>query len=177
MALSFFDSQDSNTGNLPFLNEYKKENKKCVGKQYLVESFTRVSSGKGLLGKTENFTFFIWNNSKTAKLLIEALDYYVQNEGCMVFVIPTEGDKPGYRIAADTQQACTWFCMGNEYTTTEPEFICNDPDQNPFIPKMTAAQSTPTLSLVGDVGVDVSPGTNQGRKGGGRAAVSSAKSS
>lgn len=140
MALKFFEPEESNgTGSLEFLNDWLKENPKNKQKEFLITEIKRVQSNKGFLISTTHFNVFAWKNAKLTKMLIEALDHYVNTSkyGYELYIVLKSPTKPDYSIAADEETRITWFTSKNGYTTSEQNATSLeevDSDINPLIP-------------------------------------------
>lgn len=137
MALTFFESQEDNgTGELLFLNDWLKENPKTKEKIFEVTEFKAVKSGKGFMGITNSFQVFIWKNSKIAKMLVEAMNVWINIEpdtGYKVVIALEPKSKEGYKLGVDKDHKVTWFQMGNGYTTLELNAYSEESDLNPFL--------------------------------------------
>ena len=137
MGLTFFESnEDNGTGELLFLNDWLKENPKNKDKQFILWELKAVKSGKGFIGVTNSFQIFFWKNSKLAKMLVEAMNVWINLEpdtGYELVVVLDPKSKDGYRIAADKDKKVTWFQMGNGYTTSEGNAFSEETDLNPFL--------------------------------------------
>lgn len=140
MALKFFEPEDNNgTGSLEFLNDWLIENPKNKQKEFLITEIKRVQSNKGFLISTTHFNVFAWKNAKLTKMLIEALDHYVNVSrfGYELYVVLKTPTKADYSIAADEETKITWFSSKNGYTTSEQNATSQeiaDTDINPLIP-------------------------------------------
>ncbi len=140
MALKFFDSDESNgTGTLEFLNDWLVLNPKNKKKEFLITEVKRVQSNKGFLISTTEFNVFAWKNAKITKMLVEALDHYVNESkyGFELYIVLNSPTKSEYQIAADEDTKITWFTSKNGYTTSEQNAISLaevDTDINPLIP-------------------------------------------
>lgn len=137
MTISFFESnEDNGTGELLFLNDWLIENPKNKIQTFEVVEFKAVKSGKGFLGVTNQFQVFIWKNSKLAKMLVEALNVWINVEpdtGYKVILMLDSKSKDGYRLGVDKDIKVTWFHMGNGFTTMEQSAYSKETDLNPFL--------------------------------------------
>lgn len=139
MALKFFDADSSSNGNgqLSFLPDWLEENPKNKETQFLVTEIKRVQSGKGYMAITNKFAVFLWKNSKISKLLVEALEHWVENQntGYCLYVVLKDPKKPDYSLASDPDSQTTWFTSKNGYTTLEPDVSSQDQSgtENPFL--------------------------------------------
>ena len=140
MALKFFESEESNSnGSLDFLNDWLVENPKNKQKEFLITEVKRVQSNRGFIVSTEKFNCFLWKNAKLTKMLIEALDHYINEskfgfELYVVLKVPTKAD---FSIAANDETRITWFVSKNGYTTSEENAISQEEvvtTGNPLIP-------------------------------------------
>lgn len=140
MALKFFDTEsDNGTGSLEFLNDWLVENPKNKKTQFLITEIKRVQSGKGYIVSTTDFNVFAWKNAKITKMLLEALDAYVNKLkwGYELYIVLKSPTKADYMIAADEETKITWFSIKNGYTTSELSAISQeevDTENNPLIP-------------------------------------------
>ena len=139
MALKFFDEDQQSKGNgqLAFLNDWLEENPKNKETNFLITEIKRVQSGKGYMAITDKFAVFLWKNSKITKLLIEALEFWVENpdKGYGLFVVLKKPNKPDYVLASDTDLPTTWFTSKNGYTTTQDDAFLSieESSGNPFL--------------------------------------------
>lgn len=140
MALKFFEPEESNgTGSLDFLNDWLVENPKNKKTEFLITEVKRVQSNKGFICSTTDFNVFMWKNAKLTKMLIEALDHYVNESkyGFALYVVLKKPNKPEFSIAANDETKITWFTSKNGYTTSEENAISQeevDTTINPLIP-------------------------------------------
>jgi len=138
MPLTFFPENDSKgDGSKQFLNEWLEENKNNKQKEFEIIAFTRVKSGKGYLVETDCFLAFMWKNQSLTKMLLEALEVYVNepNKGRKLFVVLKNPKKQDFTLAADMDVEITWFNSGNGYTTLESDVsLQGDSTGNPLIP-------------------------------------------
>jgi hypothetical protein len=137
MALKFFDETPSNSGSLPFLDEFVKKAKNLKQKEYPVNEIRRVKSDKGYLVITEKFSCFLWKNAKETRQLLEALQFYIESgKGYQVVVFLPDVKKADFKMAVDFDVEVTWFTSKNGFTTTQEESASRDinPDKNPFLP-------------------------------------------
>jgi hypothetical protein len=143
MALKFFEPEEtSGNGSLEFLNDWLKENPKNKTREFLITEVKRVQSNKGFLISTTHFNVFAWKNAKLTKMLIEALDHYINESkyGYELYVVLKSPTKPDYSLAADEETKITWFTTKNGYTTSEQNATSLeevDTDTNPLIPSAT----------------------------------------
>lgn len=138
MALKFFDSESNSNGSLSFLKDWLEENPKNKETVFLVTEITRVQSGKGYLIKTNKFAVFAWAKSKTAKNLVEALDYYCSNpqSGYCLMVVLAKPNEDNYQLAVDDEKPTTWFSSKNGYTTSQPVYTSvEESSENPLLIK------------------------------------------
>lgn len=139
MALSFFEpKQDTGSGDTPFLNEWLENHPNNKKQQFLVREVIRVKSGKGYLVTTDDFSCFIWKNQALTKLLIEALEIWVNepDKGYAVYVYLKNPKKSDFTLGADKDEPVTWFNSKNGYTTTESGLASPDSvveGGNPFL--------------------------------------------
>jgi hypothetical protein len=140
MALSFF-APESSIGNdsKTFLDEWLTSNLKNRNTQFSITEIKRVQSGKGYLVETEEFLVFLWKNSAISKLLVEALEVYVNQpeKGRALFVVLPQKKVAGVKpqIAADLDVEQTWFTSKNGYTVMEPSVdLAEGISGNPLIP-------------------------------------------
>lgn len=137
MALTFFEvNEDSGTGELLFLNDWLKENPKNKTTIFEVTDIKAVKSGKGYIAITRSFQVFLWKNSKVTKMLVQALDVWINHEpdtGFQLLVVLDSGSKDGYKLAVDKDVKATWFQMGNGFTTTEQFAYSQETDLNIFL--------------------------------------------
>lgn len=122
MALKFFEPEESNSnGSLEFLNDWLVENPKNKKTEFLITEVKRVQSNKGFICSTTDFNVFMWKNAKLTKMLIEALDHYINESkfGYELYVVLKKPNKPEFSIAANDESKITWFMAKNGYTTLE----------------------------------------------------------
>lgn len=165
MPLSFFE-KEKKTQSLSWLSEWIEENPKGKDKPFRVEEFVQVQSGKGLLVKTENFAVFVFKKTKLYNLLLEALEEYVADEGFCIFCVPSDL-KGEFQLATDFDQPCSWYNMGNGFTTTESQYSSMGVTGNPF-KKPRPANYSLSSELIGDVSIDLSCGKDEKVGGNGR---------
>lgn len=140
MALKFFEPEESNgSGSLDFLNDWLVENPKNKQTEFLITEVKRAQSNKGFIVSTEKFNVFLWKNAKLTKMLIEALDHYVNESkfGFELYVVLKKPTKADFSIAANDETKITWFTSKNGYTTSEENAISQDEVEttgNPLIP-------------------------------------------
>lgn len=137
MTLKFFDEASPSSGQLPFLDDFVKDNQNSKVKQYSVCEIKRVRSDKGFLVSTNKFSCFVWKNSALAKQLIQALEHYVETaKGYDLVVYLPNPKKADFKLAADFDSPTTWFASKNGFTTLESESASQVETQggNPFIP-------------------------------------------
>ena|SRR5687767_13178526 len=140
MALKFFEPEESNSnGSLDFLNDWLVENPKNKQTEFLITEVKRVQSNKGFIVSTEKFNVFMWKNAKLTKMLIEALDHYINESkfGFELYVVLKKPTKADFSIAANDESRITWFTSKNGYTTSEENAISQDEvvtTGNPLIP-------------------------------------------
>lgn len=140
MALKFFELEESNgNGALDFLNDWLVENPKNKQTEFLITEVKRVQSNKGFIVSTEKFNVFMWKNAKLTKMLIEALDHYVNESkfGYELYVVLKKPTKADFSIAANDESRITWFTSKNGYTTSEENATSQDEvvtTGNPLIP-------------------------------------------
>lgn len=140
MALKFFEPEESNSnGSLDFLNDWLVENPKNKQTEFLITEVKRVQSNKGFIVSTEKFNVFMWKNAKLTKMLVEALDHYINESkfGYELYVVLKKPTKADFSIAANDESRITWFTSKNGYTTLEENAISQDEVEttgNPLIP-------------------------------------------
>lgn len=140
MALKFFEPEESNSnGSLDFLNDWLVENPKNKQREFLITEVKRVQSNKGFIVSTEKFNVFMWKNAKLTKMLIEALDHYINESkfGFELYVVLKSPTKAEFSIAANDETRITWFSSKNGYTTLEENassVVEADITVNPLIP-------------------------------------------
>lgn len=138
--LKFFEEESSSgNGSLEFLNDWLVENPKNKKKEFLITEIKRVQSGKGYTVSTTDFNVFLWKNAKITKLLLEALDHYVNKSkfGYELYVVLKHTNKAEFQIAADEESKITWFTSKNGFTTSEENATSQeevDTNVNPLIP-------------------------------------------
>lgn len=162
MALQFFDTESTGTGNKPFASDYLKENPKMNGKPFQVREVYRTQSDKGYMFIFDDFSAFLFKNQKTAKQIIEALEFYCEKQdGYALVGVLDKTLKNGIKFAVDFDEPTSWFTRGNEhYSTTESDLgVEHNPKGNPFLPPVL---STPTT------GPSPTPKASNGRGGGKR---------
>lgn len=138
MALKFFDEESASNGSLSFLKDWLEENPKNKETVFPVEEVIRVQSGKGYLIKTSKFAVFAWTKSKTAKNLVEALDYYCKNpqSGYELMVVLKKPNSDDHSLAVDDEKPTTWFASKNGFTTITPVYTLDEKDGgNPLLIK------------------------------------------
>jgi hypothetical protein len=139
MPLTFFEPKASTgSGDTPFLNEWIEKNPKNKETQFLVKEIKKVTSGKGYLVVCDDFQGFIWSNQKLTKLLIEALEIWINEskDGYALFLILSKPNKPEFTLACDKDIPVTWFASKNGFTTTASDAISHGDavvDGNPFL--------------------------------------------
>lgn len=140
MSLKFFEPEESNgNGSLEFLNDWLIENPKNKQKEFLITEVKRVQSNKGFIVSTEKFNVFMWKNAKLTKMLVEALDHYINESkfGYELYVVLKSPTKSDFSIAANDETKITWFTSKNGYTTLEENATSQtteDTGLNPLIP-------------------------------------------
>lgn len=140
MALKFFEPEESNSnGSLDFLNDWLVENPKNKKTEFLITEVKRVQSNKGFIVSTESFNVFMWKNAKLTKMLVEALDHYVNVSkfGYELYVVLKKPTKADFSIAANDETKVTWFTSKNGFTTSEENAISAEEVEitgNPLIP-------------------------------------------
>lgn len=140
MALKFFEPEESNSnGSLDFLNDWLVENPKNKQVEFLITEVKRAQSNKGFIVSTEKFNVFLWKNAKLTKMLIEALDHYINESkfGYELYVVLKKPTKAEFSIAANDESKITWFTSKNGYTTSEENaFLAEEvvTTGNPLIP-------------------------------------------
>lgn len=140
MALKFFEPEEVNSnGSLDFLNDWLVENPKNKQREFLITEVKRVQSNKGFIVSTEKFNVFMWKNAKLTKMLIEALDHYINESkyGFELYVVLKSPTKADFSIAANDETKITWFSSKNGYTTSEENAISREEvvtTGNPLIP-------------------------------------------
>lgn len=140
MALKFFEPEESNSnGSLDFLNDWLVENPKNKQTEFLITEVKRVQSNKGFIVSTEKFNVFMWKNAKLTKMLVEALDHYINESkfGYELYVVLKKPNKADFSIAANDESKITWFASKNGFTTSEENAISQDEvvtTGNPLIP-------------------------------------------
>lgn len=133
MALTFFEPKENpGNGDLPFLNEFLEQNPKNKTQQFLVKEIVRVKSGKGYLVITEDFSCFLWKNQALSKMLMEALEHWVNNpdSGYCLYVFLKDPKKQDFTMASDKEQPTTWFASKNGYTTMGEDASLVEENQN-----------------------------------------------
>lgn len=139
MALTFFEPKKSTgSGDTPFLNDWLADNPKNKEKQFLVREIIKAQSGKGYRIVCDNFQGFIWSNAKMTKLLIEALEIWIneQEHGYALFLVLEKPNKPDFTLACDKEIPVSWFTAKNGFTTTESDATSLEgtlTDGNPFL--------------------------------------------
>lgn len=150
MALAFFEDDSTATGvDLPFAEDYLKENPKRNGQAIQVEEVLLVKSGKGYLIKTPECLGWLWRKEKVATQLLEALKYYVDNQhGFGLFLVLDKQAKSKFRLAVDAEVPCSWFGTEKKYTVLEDGLGSNEAiPGNPFLiplPLSTGTMQQPT---------------------------------
>ena len=137
MALKFFDDTSSNSGSLPFLNDFIKKAKNLKTDTFPITEVVRVKSDKGYMVKTEKFMCFLWKNQKVTQQLIEALEFYINSgKGYEISVFLPNVKQDDFKIGIDFEKEVTWFTSKNGFTTIQGESASQDinPDKNPFLP-------------------------------------------
>ena len=140
MALTFFEPKESaGNGDTPFLNEWLESNPKNKQDTFLVREILRVQSGKGYRVVCDSFQAFIWNNAKITKLLLEALEIWINDRenGYALYVVLNKPTKPEFSLACDKDEHVSWFSSKNGYTTTESSALSKGESivekENPFL--------------------------------------------
>lgn len=139
MPLTFFEPKENpGNGNIPFLDDWLKENPKTKQQQFLVREIIKVKSDKGYLITTDDFNCFIWKNQGLTKFLIEALELWVKESehGYAIYVYLKKPGKPEFTLAADKEEQISWFASKNGYTTMASNAISQGEtlvDGNPFL--------------------------------------------
>lgn len=120
MPLSFFESEgDSPQKETPFIEEYVKENPDCIGEVYEVEEVVRTRKSTGYILKTSAFIVFKWNRDKALKLILEALQHYVNEMHGYKLVIQVTDKSPYYLVGCDSEKPTNWFGGNGRYTQRE----------------------------------------------------------
>ena len=135
MKLQFFD-EINESNDIEFINDWMEANPKIKNKNYRVDIFQKVRSGKGYLLKTEEFMLFLFKNSSMCKHIITALETYVKNSegGYPIYCHVANASKKQYALAADKDERVTYFNTGNGYTVSkEYADSLNTTATNPFL--------------------------------------------
>jgi hypothetical protein len=140
MALTFFEPKESTgNGDTPFLNEWLDSNPKNKQDTFLVREILRVQSGKGYRVVCDSFQAFIWNNAKITKLLLEALEIWINDRenGYALYIVLSKPTKPEFSLACDKDEHVSWFSSKNGYTTMESSALSKEASiverENPFL--------------------------------------------
>lgn len=145
MPLKFFDDESTGNGNKPFASDYLKDNPRANGKQFSVREVYRTQSDKGYMFIFDDFSAFLFKNQKTAKQIIEALEYYCEKQDGfeLVGVLDTKL-KNGIKFAVDFDKPTSWFTRGNEqFSTQESDLgVEHQPKGNPFLPPVLSTLTT-----------------------------------
>lgn len=136
--LQFF-TDESNSLEIPFLNDYlkKPENRKADGTLHDVTEIIYASSGKGYVIKTERFMCFLWKNSKVTKQILDALNFYWEQGNGYVFVVRIEmKTKNQFSLGVDFERTSYWQKKEENYfSSLNPvEDIPLMENSNPFLP-------------------------------------------
>jgi len=140
--LSFFPEDDSSLGELPFFEQYAKENPIEIGEQAEVLEIWVTKKG-GLLLKTEDFMYHYPQKSRITPLLLDALTEYCNNKGQGYFLLyeVVSAKPPKIRLAADFSVPVVWINdSGKYYKEEDSEVLDTLKTGNPFLP--TAPTST-----------------------------------
>jgi hypothetical protein len=164
MALSFFEQEESSSsGDLPFCEEYLKENPKNNGKVLQVREVFAVKSGKGYLIKTDECIGWLWRKEKTTSQLLEALQYYVEiQHGFGLFLVLDKNAKAKFKLAVDSEVECSWFGDEKKYTVVEDGHGSREAIQsNPFL--IPHPLSTPTMQPATNLSMQTTLASTNGK--------------
>lgn len=151
MAIQFFEEAYSHGIDLDFAKDYLSNFPKENGASYNVSEIVLAASGKGYMIKTDRFICWLWKKQSTAKMLIEALEKYVEEGyGYMVVAVLDKDAKDGYKLGIDPEQPCNWFGKGKKFTVIEDTFSSQETTQNPFfIPRALYPPTTVPATQTG----------------------------
>lgn len=140
MALKFVVSEESNSDDLPWLNEYLEENPEKEGKYVsAIQEFIIVP--KGIMVISLDYKGFLFKDSKIYKFLVEAMDYWkVDPKNAQINgLFFTASSKPNIAIDEEITDVTVIFESKKRVTLRwggkTKKSIGDNGDNNPFLPK------------------------------------------
>jgi len=131
------DQSGSNSGSLPFLEEWIEANPKNKETAFLISEVKLGQKGNGYSLITDDFKAWLWKNSKLCKQFIAGLEYYssTPDVGYACFVVLNKPGKPEFTVGVDKDIAMTWRKTKNGFALlgVDPDSDITEMDGNPFI--------------------------------------------
>lgn len=129
-------SVESSGERKPYLNDYLMDNPEEIGQATIVTKV--VKRLKGWLICTDKYTAFIFNKTKIADYLTEALDSWYGRKAVSypLYCIPDENGKPELAVD-DEQKPSFWAKDGHEYSQSlgkKATSSSKKKTQNPLLP-------------------------------------------
>jgi hypothetical protein len=118
MAISFFDN--SNSLRKPFIEDYVSANPQAEGKLFSVVEISKTRKGTGYMLHTNDFSIFLYGESKVAAQLLEALEHYCQHLLGYELIVEVQTKDPFYKLGIDVERPATWAYSKGKYLCSLP---------------------------------------------------------
>lgn len=147
--MATFFEEDSSSISKPFVNDYVTEQKKFKSEVFYISEIRPSKKGTGLLLTTENFTVFLFKNSKSAKRVTEICEKY-SGESYYPLIVRTIEKDPYYCLGLDDEATGYYEVKKDDFLASSSWLIgtptSNQESSNPQSPPIPALAS-PTESL------------------------------
>lgn len=140
--LSFFDPNEREYIQKPFVEKYVQNGKGSPGEEHEVISVEQAKSGTGYKVETSEFVVFLRNSTELLSYVLEALDVWVNDCDSPSLVVVLTDKRPYYRLAANNQAKRAWTIRKGKYIVIDKSTNASQRDGNPFL----TARLTPPLS-------------------------------
>lgn len=147
MALVFFQAESNSR---PFLDEYIENNPRCEGQEHEIICIRANQKGNGYIIETKAFITFRFKNDATMKLLMEAMDLWIEQEHGSKLVLVIALKEKGYHLlGADHEVARHWYFdpRKKSWSQEREDFggTTANTKSNPFLPPSHQPMSTPQV--------------------------------
>ena len=135
--LVYFQEDESSSVFKPFVEKFVEQNPSEIGEVYEIVSVERARSGSGYKLETEKFVVFLRSNSKLLGYLLEALQVWCKTPGSPSLVVELTGERPHYKMAANTVARRSWSESSGKYIVVENSTGGSQRGGNPFLQPST----------------------------------------
>ena len=130
-------SSNNLTDEVPWHNTYNS-NKDFIGQEHTAKKIIETNSG--LLILCDPFKSFVFRGKKLFNLMLNVLDYYVENlDNCLLIIVQVTSNRvPDFGVDESNESNYKWVKENNKYIWVPMGY---DPDldlTNPFMPRTSA---------------------------------------